>query len=291
MGKGDESVIDKGGSEESVEESTQDQDTTAEGNDASDQGGEKVADGEVEQSGETDSDGREGAGKDGENAGEAEGEVDGAEGDDKPLTFTRDQFQQAVAEAVQRQLAEAAPKEEAAAPAKELTEEDWAKKEEEWGMPRTAIKQVGAVSMKVFDAVSKMLDERLSRFERRDSIEALSREPGFADAKALQPGIDQYMKEMEVPSRLQSDPKILKAAAIYARGLGASKRVQKARTESEKNRKISGVARPASPGNGKGKVGGGTGLTPAQKIAAKMHPGGEAGYIKDLKARGTPIAA
>jgi hypothetical protein len=290
MGKGDESVIDKGGAEENSEESAQDQDTAKDDSNAEDQTGKETADGEAEQSGEADPDGGEGAGKDGEDAGETEGEVDGAEGDDKPLSYTRSQFDQAVAEAVQKQLAEAAPKDEPA-PAKELTEEEWAKKEEDWGMPRTAIKQVGATAMKVYDAVSKMLDERLSKFERRDSIDALSREPGFADAKALQPGIDQYMKEMGVPSRMQSDPRILKAAAIYARGLSASKRVQKARTESEKHRKISGVARPASPGNGKGKAGGGTSLTPAQKIAAKLHPGGEAGYIRDLKARGTPIAA
>lgn len=290
MGKGEESVIDKGGSEESVEESTQDQGAEKEDSNVEDQTGKETADGEVEPSGEADPDGGEGAGKDGEDAGEAEGEVDGAEGDDKPLSFTRDQFSQAVAEAVQKQLADAKPANEPAAAVKEPTEEEWAKREEEWGMPRTAIKQVGQTAMKVYDAVSKMLDERLSKFERRDSIEALSREPGFADAKALQPGIDTYMKEMGVPSRMQSDPRVLKAAAIYARGLGASKRVQKARTESEKNRKISGVARPASPGNGKGKAGA-TSLTPAQKIAARMHPGGETGYIKDLKARGTPIAA
>jgi hypothetical protein len=272
-----ETPVDEAGQ---AEETTEGAEEETDG--ATDEAAQEGDDAQSEQAGDAGADGGAGTGEAGED-GEAEEAAAGpAEGEDQPLTFTRSQFDQAVAEAVKKHTA-AAPAAPAPAP-RELSEEEWAKKEEEWGVGRSTIKQVATMATSVYQQVMAAVQSEMAPFKRDIALTGLSREPGFADVGALRSGIEQFLER--VPGHLHNDMETLKTAAIYARGLQANKRVAQVRSAQERNRRIVTKTRPASP---TGKRTHSVRLTPIQRDAARFHPGGEAGYIKDLAGRGKPI--
>lgn len=284
-GVGGEGATDPGVEGGAGTEVLEDAGTGAGGDDgAQDASGEAAADGE---SGAGDGSGADGGAEGGE-AGEGgeEGEGDAGGEAEAPTALTAEQ----VDAILEKRLAEreAARKDQGAASARELTEEEWQKKEEEWGgVSRQAIQSVANMHVQLLNLVMAKMDERLSKFERQDALTSLSKEQGFSDAVSLRPGIEEFMKDF--PVNMHSNPGLLKKAVIYARGLGANGRLAAARSAGEKNRKIVGAGRPAAPSSSARRpVGGPLNLT--QRAAAALHPGGEAGYRKDLASRGKPLS-
>lgn len=253
-----------------------------EGDGAAPAAGAEADENEPQPGGEADPQRGEGAGEAGGVREEAEDGAGDAEGADDPLKGALARLETAEKElaALKGRPAEAPP-----AP-KELSEEEWVKKEEEWGVGRNAIKQVASMHMSLFNHVNQMLDDRLGRFEVDSSLARLAHEPGFSDVNALRSGIDEFLQDVS-PGR-RSDPNVLKKAAIYARGLQAASRVNKARNSGERNRRIITKARPAAPSGGVRRPHSAA-LTPSQRSAAAFHPEGEEGYKRDLAARGKPI--
>lgn len=162
-------------------------------------------------------------------------------------------------------------------PVQEPTEEEWVKHEESWGIPRTAIKQVLSTQVKIRNQILDHIDERFAAIESESALRSLARKPGFADAMSLKDGVKQYLSQFN--SKLHSNPKILQTAVIFARGLAASKNLQKVRAGQERNVKIAGKARPAAS-NAVGRKPAPKGLTPVQKDVAAKFGMSEAEYSK-----------
>lgn len=173
----------------------------------------------------------------------------------------------------------------------QLTDEQWAQKEQELGIPRNAIKamtsQAVMVYNKIKDEVSQMLQERFSGIETDNAIKSVGQEKGFSDINTFRSGINEFLSKYDV--KHHSNPELLKTAYFYAKGKSANSNVRRARVESERNKKISGSARPASP-NGANRTATTKPLNASQLDVAK-HFGMTPEQYSKLKAeRGKPIS-
>lgn len=229
------------------------------------------------------------AGAEGEDDGETEGAADatdqGAEPDgvstDDGLDL--DSFKQDLVKEVVNAIKGEQPENQ---PAKEPTDEEWQQHEESWGIPRTAIKQVLQTQVKIRNQILDHIDSRFAAIESENALRSLSRQPGYADALSLKAGVQKYLSQFN--ARLHSNPKILQTAVIYARGLAASKNLQKVRAGQERNVRIAGKARPAAPNPGVRKPSAGS-LSPVQKDVAAKFGMSESEYTK-LKSGSRTIA-
>jgi len=122
-----------------------------------------------------------------------------------------------------------------------------------------------------------------SRYD--SALGELSKEKGFEDVPALRKGIDEFMGEWDPIHR--SNPALLKKAAIYSRGLNAKSAVARATAGKDRGLKVLASTRPAGASPARSANWQNVAMTPAQKSAAKMYPGGEAAYRKALAARGS----
>lgn len=176
-------------------------------------------------------------------------------------------------------------------PPLQLTEEQWSQKEQELGIPRTAIKamtsQAVMVYNKIKEEVAQMLQERFSGIETDTAIKSVGQEKGFSDINTYRSGINEFLSKYDV--KHHSNPELLKTAYYYAKGKSANSNVRRARVESEKNKKISGPARPASP-NGANRTPAPKGLNPAQLDVAKHFGMSPEQYSKLKAERGKPIS-
>ncbi len=196
--------------------------------------------------------------------GEEIGKVEGAEGEEganpepgpgtENLTLdqVRDQLRQELRDEIMTELKQQQVQKE---PAKEISEEEWNKHESEWGIPRSAIKNVVSRMERVVMHVMNKMDERFSRFEKGDALRSLGQQPGFNDAARYAKDVDEFLSHYDV--KHHSNPELLKRAVIYARGKNMKSTVQRAAQGAERNRRIAGVARPAGSAGpiGKGMVG------------------------------------
>lgn len=161
-------------------------------------------------------------------------------------------------------------------PTKQYTEEDWAKMESEWGMPRTAIDRVTRQNVQIVNQIMEHIDSRIAKIEFGNALETFSKQPGFTDATRYRKDIDSFLGNYD--PKHWSNPQLLKMAVFYARGVNANGNVQKAMVGAERNRKISGQARPSSPGGGVRRSAMPP-LTESQRQAAELM-GGESEYRK-----------
>lgn len=166
-----------------------------------------------------------------------------AEGDGDP--FDPKAFEENILKKIDERLKPA----EAPKPV-EFTEEQWAAKEQEFGVPRSAIQRFTGMAVQVHDRIMAAMDARFASIEKEGALRTLSRTKGFEDAQRYPKGIEHFLQKYD--PKYHSNPELLKQAVVYARGLAASRNIQRVRVEKERHRTISGAARPASPGNGAG---------------------------------------
>lgn len=173
---------------------------------------------------------------------------------------------------------------------RELTEEEWTAREQESGTSRQTIKFFTNQSIKVYNAMREYIDEKFAGIEKDGAIRSIASEKGFSDAVRYSKEINQYLQKFN--PKFHSNPQILRDAVIYARGLNASKNLQRANNDAERNRRIAGTARPSSPGATGGVRRPGTpGLTRDQRDVAAKFGMTDSEYSGLIKKRGTPIAA
>lgn len=204
-----------------------------------------------EPTGDADPNGETEAGETEEVSGEEGGAVEGTEQDSESGTLNVEEFKTELREQLRNEimaeLAHNPPQETKPAAPPQLTEEEWLKQEESWGVPRTAIQAMTNQSVKVINHIMSQLDQRLAKFEKSDALRSLSSEKGFTDAPRYQKDVDEFLSHYD--PRAWSNPELLRRAVIYARGKNMNKNVSQARNESERNRKIAGPGRPAPAGN------------------------------------------
>lgn len=160
---------------------------------------------------------------------------------------------------------------------KALTEEEWSKHEQDWGVPRAAIERVTQQNVRVVNHLREYIDGELAKLRFDSAITDFSKTPGFNDAARYKKDVQEFLGSYE--PRHWNNPDLLKKAVFYARGVNAQGTIQRVRADTERNRKIAGAARPASPG-GSIRKGALPPLTPTQREAAMLMPGGEAEYNK-----------
>lgn len=211
---------------------------------------------------------------------------DGA-GEEAATPLTPELISQMVAKSVEDAMLKNKP---ADAPP-QLTEEQWAAKEQEVGVERKAIQFFTAQSMKVWNAVQDAMDARFAKFEKIEAIRDLSRTKGFEDASRYQKGIDSFLTKYQ--PKYHSNPELLKMAVIYARGLARSGDVRRAQVSSQRNVRVAGAARPSSPGSSAGATRrpGSTQrpLTASQREVMQKFGWTEKEYRDSLSTRGTPV--
>lgn len=198
----------------------------------------------LEQGGATHPDGREDGGEAGKDGGEDAGE-DGVEEVKEEPVDPRDEM---IADLTARleAIEKGSKPEEKEAPAKVYTEVEKAEIEQRFG--GAPFEQVQAFTSTIARAIGMLRQEFQNQFSRTDKttvIGELSKEKGFADIHSYAPGIDEFLKKLN-PS-LHGNKDMLKDAYYWAKGRGLKKAVAKAVNANEKNRRISGPARPAAP--------------------------------------------
>ena len=164
---------------------------------------------------------------------------------------------------------------------KAMSEEDWKKLEDDWGLAEKD-GMPGSFGRKSIQQIIRlmggMLNRELGGFKKEAVIAELAREKGFEDIKGYRKGMEEFLKDFD-PS-LHSDKNMLKKALTYARGLASTGKFKKALNSREQERKINAGGVHGKPG---GKGGGKTvSLTAEQKQAARMAKMSEQEYIKYL---------
>lgn len=159
---------------------------------------------------------------------------------------------------------------------KPMSDEDWAKLEQQTGAPRSTIEFFTNQNVKVVNHLKEYIDSAIAKLSFGSAIDEFAKTPGFQDATRYKKDIQEFLNTYE--PKHWTNPEVLKRAVIYSRGLNANANLQKVRNDSERNRKIAGVGRPAAPAGGIRKPA----LPPlnqAQKEAAALM-GSEAEYNK-----------
>lgn len=218
--------------------------------------------------------------EDGEDAGALEDEGGAeAEGSEPESRLDVKQIEESLLKKFDERLEKMRPPEP---PPQPMTEEQWAKHEADWGVPRTTIQKTLDVAIKVQRDMRAYVDEKFSALERDSAISRLAKEQGFADVGRLRSGMDEFLKDFD--PKYHADPVLLKKAAIFARGLASQKDIKTMRNSDEKNRQIANRIRPGRSEGGSSHASS-RGLTPAQREAAELLEGGEAEYQKISKDR------
>lgn len=207
--------------------------------------------------------------EDGENSDgdeDADGEADGEADDVDPRDGEIASLKQELA-AINEKLGKA-PAATPAAPA-EPTEQQWQTWEEQYGIPKSAIKliagQTASLRKEMTDVIGKILDERLGVYEKDSTMERLAREKGLSDITKYRPGIDEFLKEFS--PAFHKDPVLLEKAYYYAKGKGTKDMVRKASNANERHKRII-TNRPSQPSSG-GKSGGNVRLTREEEAARR----------------------
>lgn len=195
-----------------------------------------------------------------------DGEIARSEGDDRIAVVEK------TLKEIHEKLNEQKPE-----PVKQMTDEEWAKLEQQTGAPRSTIEFFTNQNVRVVEKLTQYIDSKLAKLEFDSSINDFSRTPGFQDAVRYKKDVQDFLSAYD--PKHWTNPELLKRAVIYSRGLHSGENVQRARTDSERNRKIAGAARPMAPG-GSARKPATPPLTQAQREVAAMMPGGEAEYLK-----------
>ena len=126
----------------------------------------------------------------------------------------------------------------------ELSEEQWAGQEAAWGVARNTIQRITQQAMTLHKDIMSKIDQRLAKFEKADSLRSLSQDKAYSDALRYQKDVDEFLQSYD--PRSWSNPALLKRAVEWSRGRHLKATVNQVRKDTERNRKISGVARPSA---------------------------------------------
>lgn len=148
-----------------------------------------------------------------------------------------------------------------------ITEEEWAKHEASWGVPRTAITNTVERIERVANHIMSKVDERFAKFEKAETLRTIAREPGFSDANRYQKDVDEYLSHY--PAKHHSNPEILKRGIIYARGKNMKTAMNKVRNGTERNLRIAAPGGRPAAGGAPVRPGSKVALNPSQRSAAR----------------------
>ena len=128
---------------------------------------------------------------------------------------------------------------------KPLSDEEWARIEEQWGgMDRRQIQAITSHQLASQQQLLNSVESKFAKFEKESVLQEISREPKFTDALNHRTQINEFLKDYD--PRYHANKDVLKRAIYYSRGLSMDKTIQKVQNSKERNRRITGAARPTS---------------------------------------------
>lgn len=173
----------------------------------------------------------------------------------------------------------------------EFTEPFLAKMQDEYEVtPKQANLMRGMIN-EVAQRILKQVQGTTAGYRKDQNITAMASErdsagkvkfPGM-NTPQMRAGMDEFLKDYSPGIHARKD--LLERSFWYARGKMSTADMAKLRKGKEVSRTIAGKTKmaPAAGGAGGEKA---VVLTNAQRIASKYHPGGEKGYIADMKRGG-----
>lgn len=171
---------------------------------------------------------------------DAEGQDSGVDPRDETISELRERLEKLEKGPEKR---ESAPE-----PYKEPTDEEWMKIEDDTGLSRKAIKFQAGQMANLYNRIMTSINAKFGKSEKENSITALSKQKGFQDAGKFRKGMEEFLGDYD--ESMHSNEKLLKNAYFYAKGKGTGDAVRHAANATERNKRISGSGRPASPNSG-----------------------------------------
>lgn len=162
---------------------------------------------------------------------------------------------------------------------KQMTDEDWAVLENRFGgLSRSQIEPIAEFMDRASKSVEDRIVSRIAKIEKELTINAMAEQDGTRDVRSYRKEMEEYLGNFD--QRSHADPKLLKMAYIYARGLKAPEAVKRAVASKERGLKVIGVGKPNTGGGSAGGKGSGVKLTPQERAVAKAAGMSEAEYAK-----------
>ncbi|RTL20760.1 MAG: hypothetical protein EKK55_17395 [Rhodocyclaceae bacterium] len=228
----------------------------------------------------SDSTGDDGEGKDGDvegDGGEDTGEDSPEEGEGKPSEL--DALKALLAEANKKLKAREEEEKPDATPAAppQMTDEQWAKVQEEWGMDRRGIEKVTAQNAYLYRKIIGEVSKMMAPFHKERVIAQMEKQEEFKDIRQHLSGVDEFLANFDDDQH--ANEKLLALGLMYARGKGLNKAVRTAANSKERNKKIAGAARPAAPSAGAAKKPS-RGLNEMERQAARLGGMTDEEYLK-----------
>lgn len=109
---------------------------------------------------------------------------------------------------------------------------------------------IGSIVHKLKEEIRGNLQSETGSFKKDAAIASMAKQKEYADIRSYTKGMDEFLGEYS--PEFHSNPKLLRSAFFYAKGLGLKNTVNKIRNSTETNRRIAGPARPGATGGGKG---------------------------------------
>jgi hypothetical protein len=150
-----------------------------------------------------------------------------------------------------------------------MTEEKWAELEERFGgLSRGQIQPMAEFMDKVVKSSESRVEARIAKIEKELTINLMAEQEGSRDVRSYRKEMEDYLGNFD--QRSHADPKLLKMALVYARGLRSQDAMKKAMDSKERGLRVVGAGKPNTGGSSAGGKSNGFKLTPQERQAAKL---------------------
>ena len=132
---------------------------------------------------------------------------------------------------------------------KQRTDQEWKDLETRAQLPRETITWVENELKEGLTALGQLMMQHFNKgfagSAKDKTVENLSKQKEFANIRQYGKDMDEFLKKFDPSTHGNED--LIKSAFYYAKGLNSGKAVKRAMNSTEKNRRVAGTARPASP--------------------------------------------
>lgn len=165
-----------------------------------------------------------------------------------------------------------------------MSDEQWAKVEEQTGMKKEGVQFLSErIFRPALQQLAKNFADQIAEIKGAGMFDSLAKDPKFKDVHAYRRRMEKFLETFA--PEVRGNKVILRMAYLAAKGMGAKKALQDEGNRREVRKKITVKSRPGAGGAGAGDGKGGgrkISLTPVQKQAARLGGMSDAEYIKNM---------
>lgn len=239
-------------------------DTTEDTDGATDKADAEIGKDESDEAGDADPD----SGAEGEET-DRDREADAKEGNPTELEAIKELLKQRDAELAKIKESAEKPQDERGPDAEPITDEKWAVLEERFGgLSRNQIQPLAELVHRQVSGVQSAMAERFAKIEKELSINAMAEQDGTRDIRSFRKEIDEFMGNFH--PRDHADPKLLRMALAYARGVKSTDAAKKSAASKERGLRVVGAGKPNTGGASAGGKTSGVKLTNQERQVARL---------------------